>query len=188
MKTKKKLDQVLAILSLIRDDEDKLQKLLNFMENEIYEEPDDTITIPEKYQKVVHEIAEYLDCGLTCYLNPDTLELEYIPKNLDNPEEYELMTGESYENLFKHESWNRCIVFEPPESHESFKIMKRFIAEVDDRKLQDSLVDALNKKRPFAHFKNIVETSSFRQAWFDFKQQQLEILVWDELQPQLEED
>lgn len=188
MKTKELLDQVLAILSLIRDDEAKLQKLLNFMESEIYEEPDDTISIPGKFQKAVHEIAEYLDCGLTCFFNPDTLELEYVPKNLDDPEEYELMTGESYEDSFKHESWNRCIVIEPPESRESFKIMERFIDEIDDRKLQNSLVDALNRRRPFANFKHIVETSEFRQAWFDFKQQQLEILVWDELQPQLEED
>ncbi|MFW6389389.1 MAG: UPF0158 family protein, partial [Marinilabiliaceae bacterium] len=73
------------------------------------------------------------------------------------------------------------------ESSQGFKIMERFVDEVDDPRLRDQLINALNRKRPFANFKNLVETSSFRQAWFDFKQKQLEMLVWDELQVQLGE-
>ena len=36
--------------------------------------------------------------------------------------------------------------------------------------LWNKLLNALNNRKPFANFKNIVETSSFRQAWFDYKQ------------------
>lgn len=186
MKTEKLLDQVLAILSLVKDDKEKLQKLLDFMEREIYEEEDETVRIPEKYQRIVRQIAENLDCGLTCYLNPETLEIEDLPKDLDDPEEYELMTGEPYDEMFKHQQWDKCIIVEPPESRESFKIMERFVDEVDDNSLRNRLIDALNKRRPFANFKQLAETSRFRQAWFDFKQQQLEAMVWDELQLQLD--
>ncbi|MFW5754255.1 MAG: UPF0158 family protein [Marinilabiliaceae bacterium] len=187
MKTEHLLDQILSILSQARDDREKLQKILDFMEREIYEEQDDTVMIPEKYKDTVQKIAENIDCGLVCYLNPDTLELEDLPNNLDDPEEYELTVGESYDEMFKHDQWNKCIVVEPPESSQGFKIMERFVDEVDDPRLRDQLINALNRKRPFANFKNLVETSSFRQAWFDFKQKQLEMLVWDELQVQLGE-
>ncbi|MFO8001291.1 MAG: UPF0158 family protein [Marinilabilia sp.] len=188
MKTEHLQNEILAILRQVKDDKDKLQKILDFLEREIYEEPDDTVVIPEKYKDTVREIAENIDCGLVCYLNTDTLEVEDLPKDLDDPEEYELMTGESYEEMFKHDQWDNCIIVEPPESRESFKIMERFVDEVDDPRLRDRLIDALNRKRPFANFKNLVETSPFRQAWFDFKQQQLEELVWDELQVRLSED
>ena len=188
MKKQQLLDQILAILSQARDDKEKLQKLLDFMEREIYEELDETVIIPEKYKHVVHEIAEFIDCGLNCYLNPETLELEYLPKNLDDPEEYELMAGESYDEMLKHDQWDKCIVVEPPESSQGFKIMERFVDEVDDRRLQKRLIEALNRRRPFANFKQIVETSPYRQAWFDFKQQELESMVWNELQVQLEDE
>jgi hypothetical protein len=185
MNTKQLLDQVLAILSQVRDDKEKLQKLLDFMELEIYEEPDDTILIPEKYKKIVSEIAEHIDCGLTCFLNPETEKIEFVPKDLVDPEIYELSTDEDYEETFKHTSWEKCIIVEPPESKASFKIMEHFVDEVNDKRLRDNLINVLNRKRPFANFKQIVETSRFRQAWFDFKQQQLEIMVWDELESEL---
>ena len=211
MKTEKLLDQVLTVLNLVKDDKEKLQKLLDFMEREIYEEENETVTsraeqnpiqpheiyeeeddetarIPEKYRSIVRQIAENIDCGLTCYLNPETLEIEDLPKDLDDPEEYELMTGERYDEMFKHQQWDKCIVVEPPESRESFKIMERFVAEVDDNLLRYRLIDALKKRRPFANFKYLVETSRFRQTWFDFKQQQLEAMVRDELQLQLDRE
>ncbi len=177
MKTKQLLDQILAILSQVRDNKEKLQKLLDFIEHEIYEEPDDTILIPEKNQKTVSEIAQHIDWGLTCFLNPETEEIEFVPKDLANPTIYELTTGEDYEDTFKHLSWKKCIIVEPPESGESFYIMEHFVDEVNDKRLRDSRVNALNRKRPFANFKQIVESSCFRQAWFDSKQQQLEVIV-----------
>lgn len=187
MKTQELLDQILGILSQARDDKEKLQKILDFMEREIYIEQDESVTIPEKYKHVAHEIAGFIDCGLNCYLNPETLELEYLPKNLDDPDEYELMAGESYDEMFKHNQWDKCIFVEPPESSQGYKIMERFVNEVDDETLRNRMIDALNRRRPFANFKQIVETSPYRQSWFDFKQKQLEMLVWDELQLQLGE-
>jgi hypothetical protein len=181
MKADSLLGQIRGILRLVKDDKEKLQKILDFLENEIYEEPEDTVVIPEKYKNTVARIAENMDCGLTSFLNPETLEIEDVPKDLDNHEEYELMTGENYEDMFEHSAWDKCVIVEPPESSESFKIMEHFIDEVDDDEFRDRLINALNMRRPFAHFKQIVETSPLRQAWFDFKQKQLEMMAWDEL-------
>ena len=185
MNSQQLLDQILAILSQAREDKAKLQKILNFLEQEIYADIDETTIVPEKYRNTVKEIAENNDCGLISYLNPVTLEIESVPKNLDYPEEYELMTGENYNETFRHETWNRCISFEPPESRISFKIMEHFANNIKDNELKDKLIGILSRKRPFTNFKHAVETSKHRQAWFDFKQQQLEQMVWDELKIQL---
>jgi len=90
------------------------------------------------------------------------------------------------EQKFLHEDWENCITVEPRESSESFKIMERFVDVVNDKILKNKLVNALNNRKPFANFKNIVESSNYRKEWFAFKQHQLEIMVWEELQIELE--
>ncbi len=181
MKNDGLLNQILPILHSVKDDEKKLQKILDFLLEEIYEEPLKE-EIPEKYRKVVQDIAEKIDCGLICFLNPETLELEDVPKNLGmEPDDFELATGELWEETFKHDHWDRCITIEPPEACEGFKIMERFIGEIDDKRFSQKLVDILNRKHPFANFKAQVEGSKYRQQWFDFKQSELEQLVWDEI-------
>ncbi|HKK81942.1 MAG TPA: hypothetical protein VJ909_06830 [Prolixibacteraceae bacterium] len=57
MKADELRNNILAILSTVRDDADKLQKINDFMMSEIYEEPQPE-EIPEKYRKVVHDIAK----------------------------------------------------------------------------------------------------------------------------------
>jgi len=182
------IGQILPILHSVKEDEGKLQRILDFLEREIWEEPQEE-EIPEKYRKVVSEIAENIDCGLVCYLNPETLELEEVSKNLAmDPEEFEQCTGESWDETFKHGQWDRCITIEPREPNEAFKIMEHFVNEIDDARFAQRLSDILNRKRPFANFKAHVEGSKYRQQWFDFKQSELERLVWDEISLQFEPD
>jgi hypothetical protein len=130
---------------------------------------------------VVSTIADSLLAGLICYFNPDTLEIEDIPKELAyDAEEFELMTGEPFESAgLKHENWQNCITIEPMESHDSFKIMECFIDEVKETNLQKRLINTLNRKKPFANFKYLIEDSDYRQHWFDFRQEQYELYVWD---------
>ena len=52
---------------------------------------------------------------------------------------------------------------------ESFKIIESFTATVKDKTLQFRLVQALERKKPFANFKNIIDNSLIRQDWFDFR-------------------
>lgn len=192
MNAQQLLNEILPILHSVKEDKEKLQKILDFLLKEIYEGPEEEeIEIPEKYGKLVHDVAEYIDCGLVCFINPETLELEQIPKGmLDEFSDFslnpELDDEEEEEQKFLHDEWESCISVEPRESSESFKIMERFVDKVNDNNLRNRLVYALNNKKPFAHFKNIVESSSYRNEWFAFKQKQLEWLVWDELEFQLE--
>lgn len=186
MKTDELLNQILPILNSVKDDEEKLQRILDFLLEEIYEEPDDEeIIIPEKYRELVRKTAESIGCGMVCFINPDTLEMEDIPKTLldegflfDEEEDDEDKEENDDTMYLEHRKWEKCITVEPPESRESFGIMEGFVSELDDKKLQKKLINALGNRHPFANFKRIVENSPNRKGRFAFKQQKLEEYVW----------
>lgn len=189
MKQDQLLDQILPILHAVKDDAEKLQRILDFLLDEIYEEQDEALIIPVEHREIMKKIAESIDCGLVCFFNPDTLEIEEVPLEfINDPEEYESITGEAWDETFKHAGWEKCITVNPPESFESFKIMEQFIDEIEDNNLQSRLVHALRNRKPFANFKNIIENSKYREAWFSFKQLKLELLVWGNLSYELTKD
>ncbi len=91
------LDQVHCIIEKVRGDEEKLYQILDYLESEIIDgecsnNPIDELT--EKYKPIVYEIAQHIDMGKLCYLNPNTLEIDFIPQEMsydiesfDSPEE-----------------------------------------------------------------------------------------------------
>lgn len=98
------------------------------------------------------------------------------------------MTGESVKDFhLKHKEWEKCVEIEPPESYDSFKVMERFTEKVPDAGLREKLIDALNRRKPFANFKRIVDDSDYRQDWFDFRQARLEEHVYEALKDEIEE-
>ena len=180
------LGQILSILHTVKEDKQQLQKILDFLMHKIYQDPEGEFDIPDKYRKLIHDIADNINAGFICFVNPDTLEMEMVSKDLiSDPEEYELTTGDKWEDSFKHDDWKKCITIEPPESGESFRIMEQFANEVDNQNLQNQLFYALSHAKPFANFKNIVENSSLREQWFEFKKLKLEAYVWEQLQNEL---
>lgn len=182
------LDQVLGHIRLVRDDQEKLQKILDFILTEIYEEEQEPLyEIPEKFEKLLKPIAQAIDAGFMCYLNPETLDMEEIPITImDDPYVYDRITGVKPENEeMKHESWHKCYVFEPLLSNESFEIMEDFAENMKDEKFRDQMFYALNHRKPFANFKQKIDNSKYRQDWFDFKQKWLEgyvrKVIWSEI-------
>ena len=66
----------------------------------------------------------------------------------------------------------KYLAFEPMDSHESYRMMEDFINQLDDDKLAQRLLQAIEKKRPFAHFKNEIDHSGpYRDKWFEFRDQ-----------------
>lgn len=168
MSTKNYLDQILSILSTIKDDKEKLEKVLTFLETEIYSplenEDNNTIQIPNKFGPLINNIAQFLEMGHICYLNPDTLELEDIPKDLNNYDE-ELFA----EWDLQHNNWENVLTIEPLESFESFKIMEGFVFQLQDSKEKGYLEDILNRKKPFANFNHFIHNSKYREDWFSYR-------------------
>ena len=178
MKTLKPLEEILQILYSVNEDKVKLEKILQFLKEEVIEDVDEIVDeeLSEELEELVPKIAESVDSGFICFLNRDTLEIEEVPKTLvEDPEEFEALTGETAESLnLKYTEWDSFITFEPLESHESFQIMEEFDENLEDKKLKGELFNALNHRRPFANFKDIIDNSRYRQDWFDFKKQWLE--------------
>lgn len=137
----------------------------------------------EKYTpELIKKLAENIGCGLVCFLNPETVEVIEIPQGF--LEENEYSEEDFYQadlDRIEHE-WGKTIRIEPPESFESFKIMERFASDkIEDKPMQGKLFNALSHGKPFRNFKNIVESSEFRQQWFDYHQLCLENYVRDQL-------
>jgi hypothetical protein len=129
--------------------------------------------------KQIHDIAEELLCGMKVYINRDKPEYVTI---LD----WDGMYGDTEfweEEMEKiQKEWSHFVVLEKLESRESFNIMKNFIGEIDDEKMQQDLIRILNRRSPFANFKSKVESSDYREQWFDFRQLKYEEYVRDQLE------
>ncbi len=182
------LNEILTILHGVKDDPQKLESILDFLNENIYEEPEaELLEIPQKYEEMLNGIAQSIDMGLVCYLNLATDELEEIPKDFDvDEEDFELQHGDNeWISEPKYYKWENFIRIEPLESHESFKIMEAFAESMDNAKFREQLFQALNNRKPFANFKWRIDNSEYCQDWFNFKQQRLENhvreLIWSEL-------
>ena len=119
-------------------------------------------------EKQIEEIADNLDSGMRCFYNLKSGEIKTI-LNFDSwiGADEELWEEESKEI---DENWGDYFEFVGFESHESFRIMADFAESVEDYRLQDKLIDALNKRKPFQNFKWQIDNSGeFRQRWFDYK-------------------
>jgi hypothetical protein len=197
------LDTILSMLRAIKDNPAKLQKLHDFMVNEIYEEEeedDETLQVPEKYRTVVTEAAEWLAAGMICFINPEALELVTIPSSVldeigwdeeeEMQEENDLNDYADFRKDMKriNAEWNKVVRIEQPHSNESFRFMESFVNTLSDAKLRQSLSNALQRSKPFKNFNTIVHNSTAREAWFAFKQKCLEEYVFDEIRTKVNDD
>ena len=132
-------------------------------------------------EQQIEEIASDLDCGLRCYYNKRTGEIKTI---LD----FDSWMGadeELWEEDQKEVDENRedYLEFEGMSSHEAFKLMADFAESIDNSKLREKLVNALNRSKPFRNFKWQIDNSGeFRQVWFDFKKKRYIEWVKDQLE------
>ncbi|MFR9524548.1 MAG: UPF0158 family protein [Rikenellaceae bacterium] len=137
----------------------------------------------------IKSIAQDLECGMNCIINLDSGE-------------YVTLMGESFDSYWsgedpmleevekKIESWENTTTVEPPYSGISFGFMEQFVDEVipEGSALQDKLYRALSKSKPFRNFKNIVDCSDYREAWFAFKDERMVEYVERELRLYLEKE
>ncbi len=130
-------------------------------------------------QKIINEIAQELDCGNECYFNQKTKELICLPNADLMATAGEDFYKEMFQDDFKKiQSQKKDLIkFRVLESFESFKIMEDFKNQVEDYKFQQNLDQALNKRRPFQNFKNLIDNSEYREQWFKFKHREIEKIV-----------
>ena len=179
------LDDILGMLRSFKDDRLKLEKLHQYILDELYEEPkEEEIIIPQKYRELIKETAEYLDTGMICYINPATMELLYISENFEMEDADEDNAFSQDIKRIDNES-DKFIKIEPPASNVSFGFMEGFVSTVTNAHYRTILENALQNKKPFRNFNAIIHQSPVREDWFAFKQKSLEAYVAEELTGEL---
>ena len=129
--------------------------------------------------KQIKEISGDLQAGMQVFINRENLEIRTVLDWDDMLDD----TGYWKEELEKIErEWTDYATITKMESREAFLIMADFIDEIEDERLQEDLTKILNRKSPFANFKDEIESSAYRQKWFDFKNRKYEEYVQEQLE------
>jgi len=117
-------------------------------------------------KKEIKHIAEELDAGSNVHINLENNTIKALPNDddLENYDDDNLWAND----IAEIEAWENSIKLEPLESWVNYEIMEDFIETLSDHQMQAKLEIALGKRRPFAHFKAIVENSEYRQLWFEY--------------------
>lgn len=133
----------------------------------------------DRLRPILKSIVQSLEAGYVCYLNKLTYEVIDIPEALSHHDEQEYLEvfQPDINEVTKNES--DYVRIEPPTSYEGFKIMEAFVDQLKDPFFQRKLMDVLNGRKPFQHFRRLIDDSKYRQDWFDFKAEQVEKLVLD---------
>jgi hypothetical protein len=133
----------------------------------------------------IKSIAQDLQAGMRCFIHRETGEvisvlseedmlnadLEYWEEELDKIEV-------EAPHLFQ---------VEPMPSHDAFRMMEVF-AETTPRTLKAHLLLAMEKRRPFAHFKQVVDNAGeWRLKWFAFRDQRYEEYVREQIEREFRE-
>ena len=114
----------------------------------------------------VKEVTENLKLGYTAYINPDTGDIKYLIDEGKYPDARE-MFGEEMDEI---DAWDYVAELREMPSFEAFRVMEDFAYKVDDD-FHDDLMEALNKGKPFANFRELVESSEYREEWFEYRNQ-----------------
>lgn len=130
---------------------------------------------------IIREIVMDLECGYDCFYNPKNDAIISIPSTNQFivDDDFRDSFSESLEQIATHKA--DLIEIRALESFESFQIMELYVEQMPDLKLKASLENALANRKPFKNFSHLIDHSAYRQDWFDFKQQQLEKYVIEQL-------
>lgn len=123
------------------------------------------------------EIADQIDMGFRCFFHKDKSKLLFIP---DLKNEIYIEEGFYQEELEELENnFADYIEIERPQSKDSFEIMVDFAEQLNDKSLlKVKLINALNNKKPFREFKQLIDNSGdYREEWFEFKTARLRAWV-----------
>ena len=141
--------------------------------------------MPTFTQQQIKEISEQLDWGFRAFYHKQTRDLIFIP---DADKHFALdihAWQDDIDKLHKHLSDYHEI--EAMEANDLFQFMADFAGQVSDPKLRDKLMAALNDKKPFRHFKFVIDNAGKqRQSWFDFKNKRY--IEWTAQQIKIQND
>ncbi len=115
----------------------------------------------------IKEIAEELDIGMICYIHKETKELKFV---IDMNDPY--ADAECWEEELEEieSNFDKYVKIEKMPSRDSFEMMVDFVEEVSNKRIRARMVNALERRKPFANFRQVVDSNeTVRQQWFKFR-------------------
>ena len=110
---------------------------------------------------------------LSNYLKIDTLEVVFITDPFYNDDENIQKVKEDIDN-----NPENYLYIEPVSSNEAFCLMEDFSESIEDKELQNKLFNALNRRRSFGNFKNILQYyPQYLEKWYKFRDEYYENLA-----------
>lgn len=129
----------------------------------------------------IRQIAEDLDCGFNCFVHKGDHHIISIPDEFRMPDIEMQYWQEEIDKLDADPE--NYLKIEGMDSRQSFRVMEAFIDTVENKDLQNKLLESLQRPKPFQNFKFDIDRSGpYRQKWFDFKAQKLIEWVKDHLE------
>lgn len=125
-------------------------------------------------EEQIKKIAGEIDSGMNCFVHRLTGKIISII-DLDNFD----ADKEGWEKELKEIEDNNVdyLKIENMTSNEKFELMAEFAENIDSPLLQEKLINALEKQKPFRNFKWLIDNSGlYRQKWFDFEN--LKMIEW----------
>jgi len=138
------------------------------------------IIYQEKFMKIssnnisncyINHIAQALDCGMICFVNPNTYELEDVP--------HDFLCGMYQDETWQEavnrvDQWGKYITIDRPGYTESIEIMRSFVDRyIPKGKLKEELHCALTLRRPDKNFDRIVKNSDYQDKWTTYHRRQM---------------
>lgn len=143
---------------------------------------EETMTLPVSLCTVVDEM-EMLggEAGMHAFLNRHTGEFyggtaEQLAKAEDDEEDqyvpdWEVEIIQRLREVLASPDW---LELPRRDSHEDFRMMERFCSERCEGQLQEDLLSVITGRRAFSRFKDTIHRHGVQQAWYTFRQEQLE--------------
>jgi Uncharacterised protein family (UPF0158). len=143
-------------------------------------------------EEQIEKIAESIDAGFICHINPDTGEIEETRENDDfdlfpdiddenydeedfasEPEWLKETRKENKEQQERIDSWERLIIIEKPDSSEDLEYMQDFTEKVIPETEQKTYQKALQSRSPFSNFNILIHDSEHHEGWHEFRKKKL---------------
>lgn len=189
MSTSILLDEILAMLYKLKDSEEELKTIHNFLLTSIMkEEEEEKLAIPEKFISLISDIVDNLECGFSTKIDVEKAIVVSVVN--ENGEEMEFFEEDSEDgnnetdedvDTKEDDYFGTFMNIDRLESFESFEIMENFANSLDVSPLKSKLLNALQHKKPFANFNAIIHSSTAKEHWFHFRRKALEQYVVDTL-------
>jgi hypothetical protein len=119
--------------------------------------------------ETITQIADHLDMGMKCFYHIPTGEFEYYPDDLKC---YGGFDEENWQEAISKvkKNYREYMVFEGMEVHESFGLMKDFVAMIAEEATRRQFEDAIANRKPFQNFKQLLlDYPDLLEQWFVYK-------------------